>query len=173
MGARMSKTEKGRKKWVIFSVAALVCAAIVFIGGFCIIKHMRENYAQYTPNQITGQIIKEMKYSDLVKVDQSQVSKHYDVPDGVISDCSLYMSKSSESVSELSCFLLIDSSKFNMLKEAATLHLNSKATGFKSLNPTQYNTLKSGIIVQNGRYVLVAVGNNTAAEEKLFNSLLN
>jgi hypothetical protein len=169
----MSRTEQSGKKLLIFSIIALLCAVAVFLSGFFIVNHLRENYARYSADQITDQIIGEMKYTDLVKIDQSQLSKHYDIPDGVVSECSVYMSKSSESASELACFLLKDQSKFEVLQTAVNTHITTKASGFKSLNPVQYNALKNCLIVQDGRYVLVAVGNNTSAEEKLFRSMLS
>lgn len=169
----MGRKEAGRKKIIIFSVAAIICAVIIFIAGFMIIKNMRANYEKYRPDQITETIISNMKYTDLAKVDRNQVSKHYTIPSGTVSDYSIYMSKSSDSASELTCFLLTDTSKFGALKNAVADHLNSKASGFKSLNPTQYQALKTAVVAQNGKYVLVAVGNNTAAAEKLFSGLTN
>ncbi|HCR44780.1 MAG TPA: hypothetical protein DIV41_09380 [Ruminococcaceae bacterium] len=167
----MTGKESGKKKMIIFSVAAIICAVIIFAAGFIIIKNMRANYEKYRPDQITETIISDMKYTDLAKVDRSQVSKHYDIPNGTVSDYSIYMSQSSDSASELSCFLLTDISKADAFKNAVTEHLSSKAAGFKSLNPTQYQALKMAVVIQNGKYVFVAVGKNTSEEEKIFMSL--
>jgi hypothetical protein len=82
------------------------------------------------------------------------------------------MSRSSDSASELACFYLTDKSKIEQLQTAVTDHLNSKAAGFKSLNPAQYNALKNASVTQKGRYVLVSVGSNPAADAKLFNEIL-
>lgn len=167
----MEQTEQSGKKWVIFSVVALVCAAAILVCVFFVVHRLRENYVQYTPDQITAQIVSELKPGDLVRVEPDQISKHYEIPDGVVSQGSLYMSKSPESASELACFLLVDSSAFEQLETAVTAHISAKAAGFKSLNPTQYNALKNVVISHSGRYVLVAVGSGTAAQEKLFLSL--
>lgn len=167
----MVRLNLGGKKWIVFSVIALLCAVAVFIGAFLIFLHMNENRTRYTPDQITQKIISEMKMSDLAKVRGDQVPKHYDIPDGVVSDCSIYMSRSPESASELACFLLTNPSRYNDLKNAVTAHVNTRAAGYKSLNPMQYNALKNYLILRSGRYVLVAIGNNTESEEKLFRSL--
>lgn len=160
----------GKGWWIVFSVL-LLCAIAVLGAALLIFKHFQENYARYSADQITNQIITELGYTDLTKIDQSQLAKHYDIPDGTVAQSSVYMSKSSESASELACFLLTDQSKFDTLKTAVNTHMSAKSTGFKSLNPTQYSELKDFLISQNGRYVLVAVGSNTDAEEKLFLSL--
>ena len=169
----MNKKEPGKKKIIIFSVVSIIFAVIIFKAGFMVIKNMRANYEKYSPDQITETIIDNMKYTDLTKVDKNHISKHYNIPDGIVSDYSIYMSKSSDSASELACFLLTDASKFGTLKNSVADHINSKAAGFKSLNPTQYQALKTAVVAQNGKYVLVAVGNNTAAAEKLFSGLTN
>lgn len=168
----MSPSEHSGRKWEIFTVAALLCAAAVFIGGFFLVKHLRDTSLRFTAGQITEQIISKLNYTDLIKVENSQISKHFDIPDGVVEEISYYTNKSPEDASEIACFILSDQSRYNELKTAVTEHVNAKSAGFKSLNPTQYNALKNFTITQNGRYVLFAVGSNTEAEEKLFGSLL-
>jgi hypothetical protein len=162
----------GNKKWLILSVSFLLCAFLLFLAGFYMFNRWKEDYVRYTPDQVTDKIISDLKDTDFVKVDKSQISKHYDIPDGTISDFSLYMSKSSESASELACFLLTDQSAFDRLQTSVNAHISTKAAGFKSLNPTQYNQLKDFLLVRHGLYVLVAVGSDIAAEEKTFQSLM-
>lgn len=164
--------EQSRKKWFVFSLVALVLAAAVIVVGFFILRHFRENLARYSPEQVVQDIISNMKYNDLAKVDKSQLSKHYDIPEGVVSDSSMYISKSSESAVEIACFLLTDTSEYDQLQTVVNKHIASKAAGFKSLNPTQFNTVKNYLITRNGRYVLVVIDSNTAAEEKLFDNLM-
>lgn len=161
-----------KKSWWVAFFALLLCAIAILAATLLIFRHFQENYVRYSTDQITNQIISELGYTDLTRIDQSQLSKHYDIPEGTVVQSSVYMSRSSESASELACFLLADKSKFEALKAAVNTHMNAKSAGFKSLNPTQYSELKDFLIVQNGRYVLVAVGSNTEAEEKLFHSLL-
>jgi hypothetical protein len=162
----------GGKKWIIFSVVALVAALVIMLGSYVLFQNSRENAEPFKPAQITARIISEMNRTDLAEVSGSQLSKHYDIPDGVIIDSSLYMSRSSDSASELACFYLVDKSQFAQLQTAVTAHLNSKAAGFKSLNPAQYNALKNASVTQKGKYVLVSVGSNPAADAKLFNEIL-
>ena len=161
-----------KRRWIIFSIVALVVALAIFVGWFILVVNTKENSLHATPAQITTRIISKMDYADMAEVSWNQLSKHYSIPDGIIVDSSLYMSKSSDSASELACFLLTDKSKFTELRTAITNHINAKAAGFKSLNPTQYNALKSCTITQNGKYVLVSVGSNASADAKLFDELL-
>ena len=168
----MDLSEHSGKRWKIFTVIALLCAAAVFIGGHFLIRHLRDTSLRYTSDQITANIIAELKDTDLVKVEDDQISKHFDIPDGIVQECSYYTNKSPENASELACFILRDRSGYDALETAVTSHINSKSSGFKSLNPTQYNSLQNFLILQNGRYVLLAVGNNTKEEEKIFTGML-
>lgn len=170
-GGDLNKESAAGRKWVVFSVVALLAALVIFAGSLILIHSRRENAAGPAASQITARIVSEMNYSDLMEVNITQLSKHYSIPDGVVADSSLYMSKASDSAAELACFQLTDKSKFPQLQAAVTNHLTSKAAGFKSLNPTQYNELKNALVVQNGKYVLVSVGSNTSADEKLFNDI--
>lgn len=168
----MNRTEQSGKKWIVFTIIILLCTVAVLIGAFLLIHHIRENYARYTPDEVTQHIMDNLEPKDLVKVESGQVSKHYEIPDGVVEASSLYMSKSTESASELACFLLTDASKYDQLLQSINAHISAKATGFKNLNPTQYNALKNVLISHKGRYVLVSVGSVASAEEKLFSDLL-
>nr|WP_319487449.1 DUF4358 domain-containing protein [uncultured Caproiciproducens sp.] len=169
----MNKIVMNKRKWNFFSTTALIVAFAIFAGSFLLVRNMKENVAGPAPARVTAKIISEMHYSNMIVVSQSQLSKHYSIPDAVITDSSLYMSKSSDNAAELACFLLTDKSKFSELKSAVTSHINSKAAGFKSLNPAQYTLLKNYVIVQQGKYVLVSVGNNASSDEKLFVEILN
>jgi hypothetical protein len=161
-----------RKRWIVFSVVALIAALAIFVISVVLVHNSKENAVHPKVSQITARIISEMNYTDLTQVSANQFSKHYTIPDGVISDSSLYMSKSSDSASELACFFLTDTSKFTELQTAITSHINTKSAGFKSLNPAQYNALKSASVTQNGKYVLVSVGSNPVADAKLFDEIL-
>ncbi|MBE6823107.1 MAG: DUF4358 domain-containing protein [Ruminococcaceae bacterium] len=172
-GRSVDKDSITRRRLVLFSVIALVAALAILTGSYFLLNSRREKVAGPSASQITVRIISEQKYTDLMEVNPTQLSKHYNIPEGVISDSSLYMSKSSDNAAELACFLLIDNAKFTQLQAAINQHLTSKAAGYKSLNPAQYNELKNAIIVQNGKYVLVSVGNTTSADEKLFNDILS
>ncbi len=169
----MSDSAKKNRKSLFRSVAFLFGAILLFAGGLFFYNRAENNAAPYTPDQVTSKIISDLQSVDLAKVDPSLVSKHYDIPGGVVVSCSVYMSKSSESAAELNCFLLADPSKYEKLQDAVAAHVSAKAAGLKSLNPTQYSLLKNYLIEQHGRYVLVAVGQNTDAEEKSFQSMFS
>lgn len=169
----MSESTKKNKKSLLLSVVFLIGAVLLFVGGLLFYNYEENNAAPYTPDQVTSKIISDLQSADLAKVDPSLVSKHYDIPGGVVISSSVYMSKSSESAAELSCFLLTDLSKYETLQDAVATHVSAKASGLKSLNPTQYGLLKNYLIERHGRYVLIAVGQNTDAEEKSFQSMFN
>lgn len=171
--ARMSDSATKNRKSLVLSVIFLIGAVLLFAGGLFFYSREENNAAPYTPDQITSKIISDVQSVDLAKVDPSLVSKHYDIPGGIVVSCSVYMSKSSESAAELNCFLLTDPSKYGKLQDAVAAHVNAKAAGLKSLNPTQYGLLKNYLIERHGRYVLIAVGQNTNAEEKSFQSLFS
>jgi hypothetical protein len=149
-----------------------VLAVAAFFTVLFLLNRQKANTADYTPEQVARTILSEMKYNDLVRVEDGQVARHYDIPEGVAVSCSVYLSSSSESARELSCFLLTDTAKYDELQTAIQNHISSRAAGFQSLNPTQYQLLKNCRIVRCGRYVLVAVDSSAAEEAKLFQEMV-
>ena len=168
----LSDATKNRKPLLI-SILFLAGAVFLFVGGILLYNRTEDNVAPCTPDQVTAKIIGELQYTDLAKVDPTLLPKHYNMSNGILTSCSVYMSKSSDSAAELSCFLLTDTSKYEKLQDAVAAHVSTKAAGLKSLNPTQYDLLKNYLIVRHGRYVLVAVGKDTDAENKVFQSVFN
>ena len=169
----MPEPAKKNRKSLLLSIAFLAGAVFLFVAGILVYNHAENNAAPYTPDQVTAKIISSLQYTDLAKVDPSLVSKHYDLPNGIVASCSIEMSKSSESAAELNCFLLTDTSKYGALQDAVAAHISAKAAGLNRLNPTQYNLLKNYLIVRHGRYVLVAVGKDTDSENKIFQSMFD
>lgn len=169
----MPDATKKNRKWLFLSILFLAGAVILFVAGIFVYGHAEKNATPYAPDQVTAKIIGDLHCVDLAKVDPSLVSKYYDIPSGAVASCSVYMSKSSESAAELNCFLLTDTSKFESLQAAVATHIGTKAAGFKSMNPTQYNELKNYLIDRRGRYVLVVVGKDTVSEDKVFQSMFN
>ncbi len=165
-------TKKNRRSLVL-SVAFLAGAVLLFSVGLFFYNRAESNATPLTPDQVTAKIIGELQYTDLAKIDPSLVSKHYNIPDGTVASCSVNMSKSSESAAELNCFLLTDPSKYGKLQDAVAAHIGTKASGLKSLNPTQYALLKNYLIERHGRYVLVAVGKDTDSVNKVFQSIFS
>lgn len=163
-------TAKNRKP-LLLSLLFLAGAVLLFAAGLFLFNRAEDNAAPYTPDWVTAKIVGDTQSTDLAKIDPGLVSKHYDIPNGTVVSSSLYMSKSSDSAAELSCFLLADTSKYDALQDAVAAHISAKTAGLKSLNPTQYALLKNYLITRHGRYVLVAVGQNAEAEDKAFQNI--
>lgn len=168
----MEQAQGGRKKWLILSAAAVVAATGLFCGAFFFLNRIRENRTPYSAAQITSQIVSQLQYTDLTKVENDQIQKHYDIPDGVVKDQSLYISKTSENASEISCFTLTDASKYPQLQDSIANHISAKAESYKSLNPAQYTLMTNALIQRNGLYVLVAVGSDTSAVKNAFDTIV-
>lgn len=165
-----------KKKWlmiflVVFLVIVLATVIIYFVLFLQKGKFIEE--IDISPKQITTQIIEDMELSDLAEIQKDQLIKHYDMPEGLIEDFSIYMSKSANKSFELACFELEDRQDYERLQEVIAEHITTKAQGFKELSPTEYDQIQNYRIMKKGRYVLMVVGDNASAIEQDFLSILS
>lgn len=170
----MSNTSK--KKWIIIVLMVLLViiltSVIIYLALF-LQKGRSIEEVDLAPRQITTQIIEDMDLSDLTEVQQDQLIKHYNMPDGVIEDFSIYMSKSANKSFELACFKLQERKDYDQLQQVIAEHITTKAQGFKELSPTEYDQIQSYRLMQKGRYVLMVIGDNASAIEQEFISIFS
>ena len=168
--------ENGRHKklWivvlVVFLVIVLLAAGCLFLFSFQ--KHQEDKQKDITPNMITTQIIQEMNYQDITHVQAEQLSKHYNIPEGTISDFSVCMSKSANSGFEISCFELTDIGEFDALQKAIADHVASRSMGFKEANPAEYKNITQSSVEQKGKFVLLVICDDPQHAIKIFRSIV-
>lgn len=157
--------------WIVFSIVSAILACFILVGSYFLIKNTQDVVTPPAPGQITARILEQMGYQDYLEVEAPQLSRHYDIPPEVISDFSLYINRSGENPSELACFLLREESDYTALQAAVSNHMKAKAAAYQTLNPAQYEIIQKYTIKQNGKYVLVSVGNNAESDIKIFNNM--
>lgn len=161
-----------KKTFLVVLIIVLAVAALAVGISFAAFFHSnRSKEPDYTPAQITQQIIAELQYTDITQVQQDQLIKHYSNLDDVLQDFSLYMSKSANQSFELACFELKDSADFPALEESVAEHISTKAQGFKELSPTEYEKIQNYRMERKGRMVLLVIGNDADAAIKIFFSM--
>lgn len=170
----MANTSK--KKWltvslVIFLIIVLVSIILYFVLFLQKGKSIEE--IDFTPKQITTQIIEDMDLSDLTEVQKNQLIKHYNMPEGLIEDFSIYMSKSANKSFELACFQLQDQQDYEKLQKVIAEHITTKAQGFKELSPMEYDQIQDYRVMKKGQYVLMVISDNPSAIEQEFLSILS
>lgn len=160
-----------KKKWLI---AAAILFALVVITSVCIylIPFLQggrgAGYSDVTAQEVTSQIIEDLELKDITAVSQDQLVKHYNIPDGLIEDFSIYVSKSANKSFELACFKLLDRKNADQLDQVIAEHITTKGQGFKELNPAEYEKIQSYRVVRKGKFVLMVISDNAPAIEKEF-----
>lgn len=118
--------------------------------------------------EIVEDIIDRMNYRDIIQIDNSQLIKHYDIDSEMIEEFTMFVSSNVESAFEIACFKLKDVDELSIINTKIADHMNSKASGFKELNPTQYNLISSYQTANIENYVFVIVSNDAEAAKQLF-----
>lgn len=126
---------------------------------------------QLSTDEIVRQVITRMDYKDLSKTEKDQISKHYVIPDGLVKDVTMYLSKSPDSAFEISCFQIADKNYQPQLDKVVADHIATKQTGFKD-SPKEYELLQNYTMVHDGDYTLVVVEENGEAAANIFKSIL-
>lgn len=127
----------------------------------------------FTPDtdEIVKEVITQMDYKDISKTAKDQISKHYVIPDGLVTDASVYLAQSPDSAFEISCFKIADTNYQPQLDKVVADHITTKLAGFKD-SPKEYNLLQKYTLAHDGFYTLVVVEENGAAAANVFESYL-
>jgi hypothetical protein len=148
----------------VFVVTALV-AVLIFTTGP---KRSAKPTSEVTPDAVTAQVIEQLRITDVTKVPKDQLAKHYTISKTVVSDFSIYISKSANSGFELACFKLTDEAYMEEMKKSIADHVAARAAGFQEMNPTEYELINSYALKENGRYVFMIISPDADEAVKIF-----
>lgn len=152
-------------------ILAAVCVSI-YIANSSGNHRVAVKQASITPDFITSTIISDLKYTDITKIQEDQLIKHYNIPSGLIKDFSLYMSKSANQSFEIACFELADQNGFGELKQIIAEHVTAKAEGFKEQSPAEYEKIQKYTLKQKNEFVFLIISADADAAAKIFLSLV-
>lgn len=127
--------------------------------------------SRISTDEIVKEVILRMDYKDLSKTAKGQISKHYVIPDGLVTDATMYLSKSPDSAFEISCFQIADKNYQPQLDKVVADHIATKQAGFKD-SPKEYELLQNYTMVRDGAYTLVVVEENGEAAANAFKAVL-
>lgn len=163
------------RKRVLIVIAVLLLLFIV--AGVCLFFFTFQEKKEHkqdtvTPSMVTAKIIREMNYQDVTSLQEDQLTKYYNIPEGVLADFSVCMSKSANSGFELSCFELADDNKFDALQKSIADHVASRSQGFKGANPVEYQNILDSTVERKGRFVLLVICDDPQPAIKIFRSFV-
>lgn len=151
---------------VILLLAILLSA---FTWNCIYSKNSKEQSIQSkTTQEIVDDIINRMNYRDITQINSNRLIKHYNIDADVIDEFTMYVSSNNESAFEITCFKLKNIDDLPIINSVISEHMDNKAGGFKELNPTQYNLIKSYQTANIENYVFVIVSSDAEAAKKLF-----
>ena len=158
-----------KKRMILTVVLLSVIIIAAVISCFFAVSWMSggEEQVQGTVKEV----ILRMDYKDLSKTAKGQISKHYVIPDGLVTDATMYLSKSPDSAFEISCFQIADKKYQPQLDKVVADHIATKQAGFKD-SPKEYELLQNYTMVRDGAYTLVVVEENGEAAANAFKAVL-
>ena len=170
----MSVTGKKRIITAISFVAIIILAAGLSVFTWSLINpdtDSKSSLRNKSTEKIVDDIISKMNYKDIMKLDDEQLTKHYDIDKEILEEFTLYMSSNIESAFEIACFKLRRSDDVAVLTAAVSSHMTNKASGFKDLNPAQYNLIMSYQTAVIDNYVFVIASNDAEVAKQAFLNL--
>ena len=153
---------------VILAVIALLTSVTVIL--VLAQQNIQKNSNSYLPtNTIVSRVIKKMNYQNLSKISDENISKYYNIPDGVIIDSSMYISNRTDSGMELACFRLSNEENAPALSDAISERISSKNSENKE-GSNQLAQFKTDTVYP---YVFVAVASDSEAAANAFEEIIN
>ncbi len=168
--------EQRNKKNIALTVIIITIIAIFACVLICITLNIfnskKQSDKNLTTSYISSAVIEKMNYNNLSQISTENISKYYEIPDGVILDASMYISTRPDSLTELACFKLADSSKQDELIASVSEYLNSKIHTYKDLNQNESQNIISTKVSYKYPFVFVVISNDSEAASKAFESVV-
>ncbi|MGN0551304.1 MAG: DUF4358 domain-containing protein [Acutalibacteraceae bacterium] len=168
-------TLPGRKALTITALAVIVIAAVALsilainlIDSSSPKQNIEAVITNPTTDKIAKSVLETSGYNRLKKLKQDNISKYYSIPEGLVLESTVYISKSTEKTDEIACFKLKNTSYYKELEEIITEHISSRLQGFN----TKDNKYSNYVISQNKEFVFAAVGEDSALQSATFKSLV-
>lgn len=170
-----SELKKNNIRLTIIVVTSI--AVIAAILSFFILLSLKDNSgsnkADYTAHEITQEIITKMNYDNLSEISTENISKYYEIPDGVIFDSSMYISSRTDNFTELACFTLRSEDKKDILLNVIDDYINEKSTTYQNVNDKAFAAINNSRVFDHYPYVLVSVSSDNDAVENTFEQMFS
>lgn len=162
-----------KKRNIILTIILLVIiilitfVTVVFVLSLQNNQKTAKNYL--TANTVISQVIKKMNYQNLSKISDENISKYYNIPQGIVTDSAMYISSRADSGLELTCFRLNGENSEQALSEAISEYISSKNTENKE-GSGQLAKFKTDTVYP---YVFVAFASDSEAAASAFEEVIS
>ena len=168
----MSNQKRKQNNIVLTIIIIVLIVIISVVLSFAVIitlfNNSEKEKKEYTASEITSTVVKKMKYENLSEISSSNISKYYDIPEGTVDDCSMYISTRSDNFTEIACFRLTSEDKQEQLIEVINDYIGEKAITYNNVGDNAYSTVTASKTDIKYPYVFVAV---TPDSEAAINAL--
>ena len=171
--------EKNKQRNIILSVIIILIIAIT-AAILCMITLSSANLfnknktkKDLSAGYIASSVVAKMNYQNLSEITADNISKYYEIPDGVIEDASMYVSSRPESCIEVACFKLTDGNKEDELMKSVSDYINSKMNTYKGVSDKEYQNISNNKTKTHYPYVIVVIASDSDVAISAFDSIVS
>ncbi len=167
------RTQNNIAVTVIIVAAILLIAASLSVSLLDTFRNDSTSTENYSTSKIVKTIIDKMNYENLSEISKDNISKYYEIPDGTVTDSTLYISTRSDNFTEIACFRLKSEDKEKTLTKVINNYITEKTNTYQNVNDKAYETVSASKIEIHYPYVFVAVASDSESAVSEFNELFN
>ncbi len=151
---------------LVTGIIAVTVAAVILMS---LMQRQEKSAKSYlAANTVVSEVVKKMNYQNLSKISDENVSKYYNIPQGVVTDTAVYLSNRADIGIELACFRLSSEESEEALYSAVSEYLSSKNTANKE-GSGQLSKAKTDTVYP---YVFVAVASDSDTAVSAFREIV-
>ena len=158
---------------VVVTIIAIIAAVLSFLILLFMKNDARSDKTNFTAHEITQYIIAKMDYDNLSEISTDNISKYYEIPDGIIYDSSMYLSSRPDNFTEIACFTLRSEDKESELLKVIDDYIKEKSATYQNVNEKAYYAINNSAVLTHYPYVLVSVSSDNNAVENAFNTMFS
>ncbi|WP_312695309.1 DUF4358 domain-containing protein [Caproiciproducens sp.] len=122
--------------------------------------------------EVAKKLMSSVQFSDqMSKLESKTALKLYGLDENIVPESQVYESTGA-TAEEVAVFEAKDETSAAKVKEAAQKRIEDQKAGFTDYQPQEMGKLKSPVLVQNGKYVILCVSNDNSGAQKVIDSFL-
>lgn len=157
---------------IILVAGILIVAAALSIGTMIFINSQKQQTQNFTASYITSEVVKKMNYENLSEISAGNISKYYEIPDGIVSDCSMFVSTRPDTFTQIACFKLTEEKYKDKLMSVIDDYIADQLKTYQNVNENAYSAVSKSKTDVHYPYVFVSLSSDSEAAVNAFETIL-
>lgn len=136
---------------IVVAILALGMAALL-----CTSCTRKQESNVITAKEIGEALVEQVSVTPMARVQEANISARFDIEGEALRSSTVYVSVDANAADEIAVFQVKEKQEMDLVFEALSIHNNQKAQTFKLINSSEYQKVRTTVLVRRDEFVIMA-----------------